>query len=234
MGYAAQVRASAAEEHLYVHPSLHKSGHYQIMPPSGTGPAGVLVFFHGSGGGSAYAAQMELLARAAQAFNLAVVALEAPDRALSWAADLPRIGALHTEYVRDLLATTVFGPHPSWSRERTVFVGYSAGSTFLAGDFLPDAVEHFRGGALLLCGGGMPLNSTKENTAPLSADVRQHFKMYYVIQTGDFLFNQATAGFNLWKSRGMKVAGESPAGGSHCGFDLGKALRDGLRYVFSS
>ena len=234
MGYAAQVRAAAAEERLYVHPSLHKTGHYQIMPPSGTGPAGVMVFFHGSGAGSAYAAQMELLAGAAKAYNLAVVALEAPDHAVSWAADLPRIGALNTEYVRDLLATTVFGPHPSWSSERTVFVGYSAGSTFLSGDFLPDAVEHFRGGAVLLCGGGMPLNSTKQNTAPLGARVRQHFKMYYVIQTGDFLFNQATAGFNLWKSRGLKVAGESPAGGSHCGFDLGKALRDGLRYVFSS
>lgn len=226
-------RAAAAETGLYNDKTTHKTGLYQITPPRGVGPEGVLVYFHGSGGGPTYASHMELLARLAKPFNLAVVAVQAPDQQNSWAGELPRISAVNREYVHSLLDKVVYGAHPSWSRQRTVFVGVSAGSTFLSGDFLPDEIHNYQGGAVLLCGGGSPLVSTAQNTATLNATVRSNFRLYYVIQTGDFLYAQATAAMNQWKRRGLSVTGESPVGSGHCRFDLGKALESGLRYVFT-
>ena len=226
-------QAAAAESGLYNDKVTHKTGHYQISPPGGVGPEGVLVYFHGSGEGSTYAAHMDLLARLAKPFNLAVVALQAPDQQNSWAADLPRTGAVNRLYVHSLLDKVVYGVHPTWSRQRTVFVGFSAGSTFLSGDFLPDEVDHYHGGAVLLCGGGSPLVPSTQNTASLNATVRSNFRLYYVIQTGDFLYAQTTAAMKEWKRRGLNVAGESPVGTGHCGFDVGKALASGLRYVFT-
>jgi hypothetical protein len=226
-------QATAAETGLYNDKTTHKTGHYQISQPRGVGPEGVLVYFHGSGGGPTYAAQMDLLVRLAKPFNLAVVALQAPDQQNSWAADLPRIGAVNRLYVHSLLDKVVYAAHPTWSKHRTVFVGFSAGSTFLSGDFLPDEIDNYHGGAVLLCGGGSPLVSTTQNTASLNANVRSNFRLYYVIQTGDFLYAQTTAAMNEWKRRGLSVAGESPVGAGHCGFDVGKALESGLRYMFT-
>ena len=236
------LRATAATlgpetEGTYTDPALNKSGKYKLQLPSGATvaqPYGLLVFFHGSGGGPSYASIFAELSRVAAAYHLAPLAIQAPNGANSWPDASRTSQQHHVQYVNSLLDALVFKPHPEITRQRVVFVGLSAGSTFISGDYLPSEIGKYGGGAILLCGGGPPLMLNALNNSPLTADLKQHFKLFSYIQTGDFLFNQTTSGLRYWKYRGLTPIAENPPGGSHCGFAVGQALDQGITVVLGA
>lgn len=200
-----------------------KYGKYTIDRPSSDAKRGALVYFHGSGATKSYAANFSELMQVAQKFDLTPVALQAPDGAITWAEKGPPSGRV--PYVQALLKTEVFGKSPNLDINKTIFVGVSAGATFVAGDFLPSYFKDYGGGAVLLCGGASPIYPMKIATSI------KDFKMYVAIHPTDFLFGQTIMGVDFWRNRGITVKTIQPAGGGHCGFDLNAAMLEGIGFV---
>jgi len=155
------------------------------------------------------------------------LAVQAPSHAETWAesADGPPKG--HAYYAQALLDQAVFAKSPALTRRRSVFVGVSAGSTFLSGDFLPAYGQHYGGGAVLLCGGGRPLHSATAGGAAVG------LRFLFMIQRGDFLYAQTLDAVNFWEA--LKVPAELRVmdGSGHCAFDTHAAMLQGIRSVLS-
>jgi hypothetical protein len=214
--------SSSSEENVF-HDTSGMTGKYRIDRPAPGTKLGVLVYFHGSGSTASYAANFSDLSKIAASFDLAPVALQAPDGAITWAEKGPSSGRI--PYAQALLKTEVFGKSPNLDINKTIFVGVSAGATFIAGDFLPSHIKDYRGGAVLLCGGASPIYPIK------IATTKKDFKMYAVIHPTDFLFGQTIAGVDFWRNRGLLVKTIQPMVAGHCGFDLNAALREGIGFV---
>ena len=214
--------SSSSEENVF-HDTSGMTGKYRIDRPAPGAKLGVLVYFHGSGSTASYAANFSDLSKIAASFDLAPVALQAPDGAITWAEKGPKSGRI--PYAHALLKTEVFGKSPNLDINKTVFVGVSAGATFVAGDFLPSYLKDYGGGAVLLCGGAVPIYPAKS-----SAGTRD-FKMFVAIHPTDFLFGQTIAGVDFWRNRGLLVKTIKPLAGGHCGFDLNAAMLEGIRFV---
>ena len=216
------------QENLYKDLVTGKSGKYTIQKPQGGGNRnGYLLFFHGSGNTDGYASVFPTLAKVADEFRLVPVALQAPNSAHTWANAASGPGNKHEAYVRSFIDKEL----RKGGSDKIYFVGFSAGSTFLSGDLFPRFISDYRGGAVLLCGGGGPVALSKEVFKPLALDVAQRFPLYFYIQQKDFLFQQTTEGIMYWRQRNATVSYEFPEGGTHCGFDLGDELRKGLRKI---
>jgi poly(3-hydroxybutyrate) depolymerase len=234
LGFSFSALASEAE---FTSVKLDRRGKYSLVLPSSplTKNTRLLVYFHGAGAGPHYDSQMNELTRAADAYKMALLMIQAPNGTLSWAEPGPGSALRHVDYVNSLLEDKVYSVHQELSRQRTVFVGWSAGSTFISGDFLPSKVNKYQGGAILLCGGGPPVLPTlPENSLPISAQTKAGFKVFYYIHGGDFLARQTMEGVVYWRDRGLAVGGEHPRGAGHCAFDLSKTLDRGLRYVLGA
>ncbi len=214
--------SSSAEETVFKD-AYGRTGKYRIDRPGSGSRRGVLVYFHGSGATANYAANFAELATIAHRFELTPVALQAPDGAITWAEKGPSSGRI--SYAQALLKREVFGKSPSLDINKTIFVGVSAGATFVAGDFLPSHIKDYGGGAVLLCGGASPIYPIK------IATTKKDFKMYVAIHPTDFLFGQTMMGVDFWRKRGLTVKTIQSAGGGHCGFDLNAAMLEGIGFV---
>jgi hypothetical protein len=214
----------AAEEKSF-RDQFGKEGKYTIEIPAKGTKIGVLVYFHGSGATKTYASNFREITGVATAFNLAAVALQAPDGAITWAEKGPPSGRI--AYAQELLQKEVFGKSANLEPKKTIFVGVSAGSTFISGDFLPQFIGNYHGGAVLLCGGASPIYPPK---LPPSIN---GFKMFMAIQKTDFLFAQAIAGMDFWQAFGVPIKMSEPPGAGHCAFDLYSAMREGIRFVLN-
>lgn len=226
--------AQGKVEQTFRDPKTNKSGKYTVKfsnPSARAKSMGLLVFFHGSGNTSGYAGSFDVLESLAQSFNLVPLAIQAPNDAITWPDNARGPSNQHTVYARSLLDQVIFMSHPEVDSGRVAFVGFSAGSTFLSGDFLPRYVKDFKGGVVLLCGGGGPISHSPETFSALSAEVAKAFRFYAYIQKGDFLYGQTREGLAYWRSRGAVVEAETPDGGSHCSFDMAKELKRGLAFI---
>ncbi|MCX6107421.1 MAG: hypothetical protein NTY08_16470 [Proteobacteria bacterium] len=229
--------SAKADEAEFTSVKLDRHGKYTLILPASPLPKNtwLLVYFHGAGGGPHYTSQLNELTRAAHVYKMALLMIQAPNGTRSWAEPGPGSELRHVDYVNSLLEEKVYSVHKELSRQRTVFVGWSAGSTFISGDFLPSQVGKYQGGAILLCGGGPPVLPTlPENSLPISAQTKAGFRVFYYIHGGDFLARQTMEGVSYWRDRGLAVSGEHPRGTGHCAFDLSKTLDQGLRYVLGA
>ena len=229
--------SAQANEAEFSSAKFDRHGKYTLILPVSPLPKNtrLLVYFHGAGGGPHYTSQLNELTRAANVYKMALLMIQAPNGTLSWAEPGPGSALRHVDYVNSLLEEKVYSVHKELSRQRTVFVGWSAGSTFISGDFLPSQVNKFQGGAVLLCGGGPPVLPTlPENSLPILPPTKSGFKIFYYILGGDFLARQTMEGVVYWRNRGLTVSGEHPRGAGHCAFDLDKTLEQGLRYVLGA
>jgi len=234
LGFSFSALASEAE---FSSAKLDRHGKYTLVLPASPLPKNtrLLAYFHGAGGGPHYTSQLNELTRAATAYKMALILIQAPNGARSWAEPGPGSGLRHVDYVNSLLEEKVYNVYKELSRQRTVFVGWSAGSTFISGDFLPSQVGKYQGGAVLLCGGGPPVLPTlPENSLPILPPTKSGFKIFYYILGGDFLARQTMEGVVYWRNRGLTVSGEHPRGAGHCAFDLDKTLEQGLQYVLGA
>ncbi|MBM4251576.1 MAG: alpha/beta fold hydrolase [Deltaproteobacteria bacterium] len=225
----------------FTHDSLHKTGKYRLELPGdkAASKAGasksepwLLVFFHGAGGGGSYDAFLPELKSAATGRNVAVMAVQAPNHSNSWADAFDGPSRRHAAYIADLLKRKVYSEHRQLSPKRTVFIGMSAGATFIGGDLLPDHIKDYQGGAILLCGGAPPRSmSDAAAFQKLSDATAKSFKIYFSINVGDFLAEQAYAGSQYWEWRGLKMKIKDFPGNGHCAFDMKKAVEEGLDYI---
>lgn len=213
---------SAAEESSF-RDSRGLQGKYMMEKTAANARQGVLVFFHGSGGTNSYAANFEDLRTIAKEFKLLPIALQAPNGAITWAEKGPESGRV--PYVRDFLKREVFDKYPSLDPKATIFVGFSAGSTFISGDFLPAYIQDYGGGAILLCGGAPPQFPRRV------ASPRGQFKMFVAIQPTDFLFTQTMAGVQFWRGQELTVKTVQPPGSGHCAFSVNDQVRSGIKFV---
>lgn len=213
---------SAAEERAFKD-SRGKSGKYTIDRQFSNSRSGALIYFHGSGATPRYASNFSELTKVARRFDLTPVALQAPDNAVTWAEKGPQSGRI--DYANDLIKSEVFGKSPLIDIKKTIFVGVSAGATFVSGDFLPKYIEDYGGGAVLLCGGAPPIYPARVGSSV------KNFRMFAAIHPTDFLFSQTMAGVDFWRSFGLAIKTIQPAGSGHCGFDLWAAMADGIRFL---
>jgi poly(3-hydroxybutyrate) depolymerase len=228
--------AATNVEKTFQDPKSGKSGKYTIsLPDASIKPQsmGLLIFFHGSGGTQSYASAFESLSGVAKENNLIALALQAPNGNDTWANHATGPGNQHETYVKSLLDSAIFPTVAAIDRNKIVFVGLSAGSTFLSGDFLPKYISDFKGGAVLLCGGGGPVSLQKDFFTGLTKSNSLGFRLAYYIQKKDFLFTQTMQGINYWRGRNATVSFETPEGGSHCGFDVNKEMSKLIKKVLS-
>lgn len=228
--------AATNVEKTFQDPKSGKSGKYTIaMPDSSAKPKslGLLVFFHGSGGTQSYASAFDSLNGVARENGLVALALQAPNGNDTWANHATGPGNQHEIYVKSLLDSAIFPNVSAIDRSKIVFVGLSAGSTFLSGDFLPKYISDFKGGAVLLCGGGGPVSLQKDYFTGLTKTNSLGFRLAYFIQKKDFLFSQTMQGINYWRGRNATVSFEAPEGGSHCGFDVNREMSRLIKKVLT-
>jgi hypothetical protein len=222
---AGLVFSSAAEEKIYRDKS-GRQGRFTIDQGVAKPNNGALIFFHGSGATNSYAANFSGLTKIAQKFGLTPVSLQAPDDSISWAEKGPESGRI--SYAHELLQNEIFGKSLKLNARKVVFVGVSAGATFVAGDLLPAHVEKYQGGAVLLCGGASPIYPTR------LPETIKDFRMFFAINHSDFLFTQTLMGINFWQARHIPVKHFEPPEGGHCGFDLERAMSDGIKFILDS
>lgn len=210
-----------------------KTGKYTLVAPAATKGVkrpGLLIWFHGAGGGPSYAGSVATLNTTAAKWNLATLAVQVPNGTQTWPAVNESPDA-HVAYAHGLLHDVVMKDYEI-DGERLVFVGFSAGSTFLMGDYLPIHATSYRGGAVMLCGGGPPIAATPLGANALPAGFNDRFKMYAYITMPDFLYQQTMQGVGYWQMRGATPEVVTPKTGGHCDFDLTKTLEAGLTKVF--
>ncbi len=218
--------AGPKKEYTYNDTTLKKLGKYTLSTPEGSArPArpGLMIYFHGSGSTQTYAAGFDGLDQVAQKLGLLAMAVQAPNGHDTWANHATGPSNQHDQYVKNLL-DKVFPSITGLDKNKILFVGISAGSTFLSGDFLPRFITRYKGGAVLLCGGGGPISLDNDLFTPVSKSDAKGFPLAVFIQQADFLYRQTLQGVTYWKSRKAEVAFENPAGGSHCGFDGHKEM----------
>jgi poly(3-hydroxybutyrate) depolymerase len=225
--------AGTRTERNFKDPVTGKSGRYTAAFDPGAAPKsqGLLLFFHGSGNTQGYASVFDSLASVAAEFKLVPLALQAPNQAVTWPEGPNAPHNRHVEYVNSFLEREVFSRHAEITPDRLILVGFSAGSTFLSGDFLPSFVHRHGGGAVMLCGGGGPVRFPQDVFRKLTKAEAQKFPLYFMIQKKDFLYHQTMQGVGYWKSRQALVHADTPEGGGHCAFDLASELRKGIRKI---
>lgn len=229
----ARAEAGTRSELSFKDPLTGKSGHYTAAFESRGAPKsqGLLLFFHGSGNTKGYASSFEVLERAGREFNLVPVALQAPNNAITWPEGPNSPNNRHVEYVTSFLEREIAAKHPEINQDRLILVGFSAGSTFLSGDFLPDSIRKLKGGAVMLCGGGGPVSYPPDVFRKLTAEESRKFPLYFMIQKKDFLYAQTVQGLGYWKSRQALVHADTPNDGGHCAFDFGTEMIRGIRKI---
>jgi hypothetical protein len=225
--------AGPRTEQSFKDPVTGKSGRYTAAfePRAAPKSHGLLLFFHGSGNTQGYASVFDSLATVAAEFKLIPLALQAPNNAVTWPEGPNAPDNRHVEYVKSFLERELFPRHAEIAPDRMILVGFSAGSTFLSGDFLPAFLHRHAGGAVMLCGGGGPVRYPPDVFRKLTTTEAQKFPLYFMIQKKDFLYHQTMEGVGYWKSRQALVHADTPEGGGHCAFDLASALRKGIRRI---
>ena len=203
-----------------------KTGKFTVWKQSGVGARpGLLVFIHGSGAADSYAAPISQLNQIGKDFNLIIVAVQVPDRIITWAKGSPGDGHRHTEYLEALIQQKLKASYP-FDANRAYFVGLSAGSTYLSGDFLPEVSASFKGGVLLLCGGAQPFFGLAKDHAD---KLKEQYKIYARIDSSDFLYGQTVQAIAFYKTLGFKTFTDiTKNGGGHCAFDFAAAVKTGL------
>jgi hypothetical protein len=226
-----EAEAGTRSEQSFKDPVTGKSGLYTAAFESRGAPKsqGLLLFFHGSGNTQGYASSFEALERAGREFNLVPLALQAPNNAVTWPEGPNSPNNRHVEYVTSFLEREIAAKHPEINRDRLILVGFSAGSTFLSGDFLPGSIRQLKGGAVMLCGGGGPVTYPPDVFRKLTPEESQKFPLYFMIQKKDFLFAQTLQGIGYWKSRQALVHADTPDNGGHCAFDFLAEMTRGIR-----
>jgi len=220
----------AKVEKSFTDKTWKRTGKYTLVSPGkDTKRPGLFVWLHGAGGGPSYAGNFDALAKTAAKWKLATLAVQVPGHAATWPAtnESPDV---HVGYLRDLLHDVVLKEY-ELDDERLVFVGFSAGSTFLMGDYLPAHATSYRGGTVMLCGGGPPIVAMPLGSNALPAGFNDRFKMYVHITIPDFLYQQTMHGLGYWQMRGATPEVVTPKTGGHCDFDLTKTLEAGLTKV---
>ena len=208
-------RQNSVEEYSFS--AEGKTGRVSVWPSAtNSKAAGLMLFIHGSGGGDHYAATASVLAGVAREHNLILVAVQAPDHAVSWPNGNPAENNRHAQYLRSLIATRL-ASELKFDPARLYLVGLSAGSTFLAGDFLAEIGKDYRGALVLLCGGASPFFGIDR----LAENARAgRFKIYVRIDTSDFLYAQTMQSVDFFKKTGFTVVTDiSSEGRGHCAFD---------------
>jgi len=231
----AAAHAGSRSEQTFKDPITGKSGLYTAAFQERAAPKsqGLLLFFHGSGNTRGYAGAFDSLQAAAREFNLAPVALQAPSDAITWPEGPNAPNNRHVDYVKSFLDREIFTKHPEIDRSRLFLVGFSAGSTFLSGDFLSAGIRSYQGGAVMLCGGGGPVRMPPDVFTKLTAAEARNFPLYFMIQKKDFLYQQTMQGIAYWHSRQALIQVETPEGGGHCAFDFSSELTKGLRKLLA-
>lgn len=185
--------------------------------------SGLLVVLHGRGGHS----QLETLASQFKDLackkNLALVVPAASSANQNW--PFERAGGDKQDlFLIDLIEKKIPAKVKLKKNRLTVFVGISAGATFLMGDFYPRHAQLYNGAAIALCGGSWPTDrrrlGVKENFVKFPLAIR--------ISKRDFLFRQSEAGIKAYEERGVPVFKKITDEAGHCAFSLENAAAEAL------
>ena len=197
----------------------------------GKGKPGLLLFIHGAGAGEDYASLAGGLIELARDRHLLLVAVQAPAHAFTWPNSDAFRDNRHAAYLKALVEQRLAKDFP-FDPGRSYFVGLSAGSTFLSGDFLPEIDLAYSGGFVLLCGGAMPFGTSGRLQETVAR--RERFQFYYRIDRGDFLYPQTAVAIDFYKKSGFKTFADISADGhGHCAFDFVGAVKTGLDKIVS-
>jgi hypothetical protein len=169
---------------------------------------GLNIYLHGDGGGD-YTWVFDGNVRSSKKLGLIGVVVMAPNAERRWYND----GMANARFLDELIQNEILKKY-NIDRTRIYFTGTSGGSQFLGGQFIPTYGSKYNSGALLLCGGPKNWLGSIQSTPEF---VRK-FKFYWYAGTGDFLYDQITAGMSYYKGLGMQVDSEMIPGGSHCEF----------------
>ncbi len=206
------------------------TSYYKMRVPEGIHtkePHGLLVYLHGDGGND-YTNDWIFapIAKLAHAHNLIAMSVLSPNNGTAWYQG-PQTNAY---FLHKLLEDKVFHDY-NIDTTRIYFTGSSGGSQFLTGIFVPKYATNYGGGAFPSCGGADIYNFIDYQ---ISDYMKEHFKIYYYTQTGDFLYPQVVKSKERYTSLGMKVGGEFPrtcrSSRCHCEFNLSEVMVKALDF----
>ena len=179
----------------------------------------LLVFFHGSGGAAGYAQPMKNLKTIADDYGFHIMSIKAPT-GNNWPnPDFAKDNG-HITYAHEAIQQQV----KALGIKKVVFLGWSAGSTFLVGDFIPVVGSYYQGGAIMLCGGGRPYF---DQFYRLSL-IRKNMRLYFRVGSKDFLYDQVREVIAHYQKAQIKLS-YMLTKEKHCGFSLVAATREGLQ-----
>jgi predicted esterase len=193
-----------------------------VYTPTGAGPFGVLVFFHGDGGSPTAAnfAKSTAVQAFANSDRYIVVEAAAPDGSSWWMQGGKNNAALIDAFLR----TKIFKAYDVTTKKVT-FAGMSGGANFIGGFLLPERGHKFRSLSILLCGGEQNIGDifyTHE-------EFPKNSRLYVKIKRGDDLFDQAQRALDYYKLKGFKVTADLLDGTGHCGFNIVDAVAAAIR-----
>jgi len=206
------------------------SGTYRINAPEANSrdkAQGLLIYLHGDGAGD-YSFFWNDLQVVAQKYDLIPVSVRTPDpSSVTWY----RNGRGNATYLHQLIQTELYAMY-NVNKDQIFFTGASGGPQFLTGQFVPLYGNHYRGGAVPMCGGGGPRGFSQTTRAfQPSADLIANFKIYYYTGTADFLYGQVRDSSQFYRSHGFETFEDFPQGVAHCKFNMRSALDKGLAKI---
>lgn len=209
---------SYGSEQIVERTFLSKSGLKSIYSfLSYPGADRLLIFFHGSGGAKSYATPLTKLKPLRKKFKIHLMSIRSPTRG-NWPEKSPN-NQSHVEYTREIIKHVQKG----YKFKELILVGYSAGSTFVSGDFIPKYDFNYKLRGILLCGGGWPLSRTLDSTDVL----RKKVQLYFRIGRKDFLFDQVMATMAFYAYHKISLKKKVTEEG-HCQFPLRTSVEEGL------
>lgn len=218
------------EERFTCSGTYSATSYYKLRVPQGIEdlePHGLLIYLHGDGGKD-YTNDyiFSPLVKIAHEHKLIAMSVLSPNNGTAWYQG-PQTNAY---FLHQLLETKIFKDY-NIDTSRIYFTGSSGGSQFLTGIFVPKYVGNYGGGAFPSCGGADIYNFIEYK---ITDHMKEHFKLYYHTQTGDFLYPQVRNSIARYKSLGMQVSGEFPTTCSssrcHCEFNLAEVMIKAINY----
>lgn len=190
--------------------------------------SGLMVVLHGRGGHTQLDKLAQRFKTIACSRNLAVVVPAASSSNQNWPFEREG-GDKQDLFLIEILKNEIQKKTKITEPSDTVFIGISAGATFLMGDFYPRHANLYRGAAIALCGGSWPTDKSKLKE-------KENFKKFPLtlrISKKDFLYKQSEAGIRTYEAHGIPVIKKITHEQGHCNFPLETAAEELLNELKS-
>lgn len=196
--------------------------------------SGMLVYFHGDGGGGGYLNSLKSLKKVADDYGLHAVAVKAPV-SHSWQGPIDTNNQKHPYPNAQAFDEFLFDYISRYSvdRNKVFFSGVSGGAMYISGHYIPKYGRNIKGGMILLCGGATSAEYIDQKNAAFynSKGFSKGFSVYQYISKDDHLFMYAEDAKKDYSALGHPYKTVWPASGGHCGFPIFKTMKEGLSWM---